>query len=504
MHLVYLLLAAAAAAQPPQPPQPPLQTARQLRVMEQVRAEAQAASAQGTQDLLAFLATAAFRDRLAALAPSLAGLAPADLLDALRADLAVSEIAHGFPANNNPTQTNALDLDLDIISNASWFYNQWQLPVLYEKREMAAYYELISFIAPAAAAEMGLWNMDAFSAPNPFGNIWPGGWPANLSEASDRVVYAVMNQDKVDYPCFLWGDVAVVFNNSYLRPMVILTPMDTGDFTSYCNQTFVDGFCPTWTNASACGEFWFCGWDAASSSCVSGTAGLSRHDCTVWPNHPMGTLDSFDHLYVPFANWYGEGAAADRLAFLIARSLLPWSETINMTVPYFDYYFEADLAGNPAFPDAVRFVIASIPDLFGTDLGTRVRALCAKWGWPLVWSLGTKAYPIPDPADTPYPDTWPATTRVLDPLSLRSTTVARNMTFAPDSADTMGRLWSAAVEFRATHPSPAPGDYRAWWAQMEAALDHTLFLQPLRGRSCGTPDRCIGTTRDGDDCVCYQ
>ena len=46
------------------------------------------------------------------------------------------------------------------------------------------------------------------------------------------------------------------------------------------------------------------------------------------------------------------------------------------------------MAGNPAFPDAVQFVIAQFRELFGTALGNKVQAWCNKWGWSLVWALG--------------------------------------------------------------------------------------------------------------------
>lgn len=102
-----------------------------------------------------------------------------------------------------------------------------------------------------------------------------------------------------------------------------------------------------------------------------------------------------------------------------------------MTIPNFDFYYEANLLGNPNFndgghlfkqscwlsntysnacngqcslkkyplrvPDAstlckgyVKFVVASLPALFG-DLawGVKVQQWCIQRGWTLLWSLGT-------------------------------------------------------------------------------------------------------------------
>ena len=58
------------------------------------------------------------------------------------------------------------------------------MPVLFPRREMQAYYQTISFLAPAAVTENGLWNFPAFTAPNPLGNVWEGGWPKDLGEGN--------------------------------------------------------------------------------------------------------------------------------------------------------------------------------------------------------------------------------------------------------------------------------------------------------------------------------
>jgi hypothetical protein len=42
--------------------------------------------------------------------------------------------------------------------------------------------------SPGSLPVPGMWQMDSFSAPIPYGHLWDGGWPANVSEASDRVV----------------------------------------------------------------------------------------------------------------------------------------------------------------------------------------------------------------------------------------------------------------------------------------------------------------------------
>jgi hypothetical protein len=59
-----------------------------------------------------------------------------EVLARYTAELDVSEIAHAFPAAYDPDQNNALDVDIGMARNATWFYNQWQLPVLFPEREV--------------------------------------------------------------------------------------------------------------------------------------------------------------------------------------------------------------------------------------------------------------------------------------------------------------------------------------------------------------------------------
>lgn len=71
--------------------------------------------------------------------------------------------------------------------------------------------------------ELDQWSLAPFTGKIPFGNgLWPGGWPSALSEASNRVVYNALNQHRLDFPNANWGDTAVVFKNSYIRPMTLL------------------------------------------------------------------------------------------------------------------------------------------------------------------------------------------------------------------------------------------------------------------------------------------
>ena len=521
--ICFAALSVLASAGPPDPspssfPAPPRMSAVQQEYMAGVRARAADAAAAATPPLLEFLATPLFRAALAQQSPALGALAPAALLHRFRDALPLSEIAHGFPANFDAASVNGLDFGLDVAEGATFFPNQWQLPLMYPARELEAFYELISFLAPAAATEVGLLGMRPFSRAIPFPSahpMWPGGFPANLSEASDRIVYGIFNQHKVDFPNFLWGDVALIFNNSRVGDMALLTPMDSGDFSIGCNATFTQQLCSSWTNASACGKFWYCQWgapDAAAAAAVCrGLGQSSEHDCSAWgTSHTLGTLEHFEHLLLPYAGWYRDAdeaqTRASRLASLFARALVPWQAAAalpNMTTyprGSFDYYFEANLAGNPPLPGAVAFAIASLPSLFGSAAGEALRRWATASRWALVWSLGANNGAHGETIPT---DGWPANTRVLDASVLPSAAVGWNLTDAASaSAASFDAQWAKTKAARAGAGSAGlPGSFfDGVWAALEA---EPLLLQPMYPGLCAAPASCIGTNRNGE-CVCVR
>eukprot|EP00750_Incisomonas_marina_P029131 INCI7051.1.p2 GENE.INCI7051.1~~INCI7051.1.p2 ORF type:complete len:256 (+),score=43.46 INCI7051.1:172-939(+) len=195
------LVCSTSVAPPPPPPPPPPMTPTQIAAMGRLSSAAQAAAQFALNTTLQMLADEVFVEELTRKLGGAAGVAalnlnisnPFDIWKRYSAELKVAEIAHAFPAAYNPNQNNALDLDVGMALNASWFYNQWQLPILFPHREAAATKEFIMFLAPSAATEVLLWGLEKFSAsiPEIFGpnTLWPGGYPANLSEASNRAVY---------------------------------------------------------------------------------------------------------------------------------------------------------------------------------------------------------------------------------------------------------------------------------------------------------------------------
>ena len=494
------------------PPLPPPQTNAQRVAMTRLADSAATASSAATPTLLRALAAPAFAANLTEVAPQLAHLTATELLQRWRAALEVTEIAHGFHARNDPTQNNALDLDVEIASSAAWFYNQWQLPVLFPQRESAAYYELMSFLGPAAAMEVNQYKLSPFTAPIPGRDpaapaLWPGHWPSDLDEASDRLVYAIFNQHQIDFPTWLWGDVAVVFNNSAVSDTLLLTPMDSGDYTCDCTS-FSKQFCAGWSNQSACQHFWYCRYDTATGSCGPART-TPKPTCTVWDGMTPGVAGHSDHLLLPFARWASEAAPEEvdyaRLALLFARQLQAWGSPgyPNMSVPAFDYYFEAQLLGNPRYDGAVKMVIADFAVNFGSDSGDEIKAWCAQRGWPLIWSSST--LPRNEPGSSPFQShgPWAAQGRVLDAAVLNRSTAAHNLS-APINAALAGqsRLWAAVKAVREENGT-STARFLSWWAELARETPAALQPAPLMPHDCATPHECIGATADRA-CVCYD
>ena len=138
----------------------------------------------------------------------------------------------------------------------------------------------------------------------------------------------------------------------------------------------------------------YCRFNTTSNTCGPGRT-EPKPACTVWDGMTPGTSGHSDHLLLPFARWASAlPTEVDyaRLALLFARQLQSWGSPgyPNMTVPAFDYYFEAQLLGNPRFDQgAVKMVVADFAVNFGTDSGDSIKTWCADRGWPLIWSSST-------------------------------------------------------------------------------------------------------------------
>ncbi len=418
----------------------------------------------------------------------------------------------------------AADVNLTQAANATWFYNEWQLQVLFPL--YIDIWEVIGgscSLGPAAAAELGIFGLPPFSAAIPHvPGAFPGGWPASLAEASDRVVYALFNQRRCTLPTAPWGDVSVIFAPSLTKDIVLLSPFDTGDYEVGCNSTYrtdmnkaFERDCALQKNRAACQSLdYMCTWNG--TACRSErSAGQEQQVTGYYPGEAMcnwtlrmGTMQDHNHVLLdnvmlsmgssspigpPGPAGGAKSAAAARLGALFKGMFEPLS---NRTDDGFtNDYFEAELLGTAAFPEGVHFILAGFDSLFGTADGELLQRWCVKWKWPLVWTATGGGW-------SPSSHSGGGPQRVLDPVVLQSSAAGQNYSSAAKSAlKRFQQLWHnhTAKPPERFPPGPSGGSGGGWSSL--AQILAPLGVEPLqRGRCAGD---CIGTIVASGHCVCY-
>lgn len=310
------------------------------------------------------------------------------------------------------------------------------------------------------------------------------------SEASDRMIYVAQNfyqQDTGSVPQF--GDTFVVFDTEYVRTMVLMAPWDTGMLhmsgcdadseallgqTSMVQEVDVQGFAPPGQSIN----------------------------CSAW-NGAVGTLDYHNHLILANFDIHADESksGSTRLDYAKAffqRSAFAGSYTDLPTLST-NGYWESNIVGNPR-TKAVKFLIGSFPELFGTDDGRRLQQVAEELSLPLAWAMGSGAGGSgPGPklmSSGPGPgprSPVPGNRRLLDPsLSLTNASLPAN------AASAFEELWQTAVTERAAG-SVSNSSVESWWASL---LESQVRLAPLTARACSERSGCIGTNTATDDCVC--
>jgi len=107
-----------------------------------------------------------------------------------------------------------------------------------------------------------------------------------------------------------FGPVGIVMNRDFVANATVLSPMDTGDYTSTCNATFTSLLCSQMgSDPKACGKFWFCAFDISKNKCDSMQAVLKEGveygspGCEHW-DHAPGSLRDFDHMILANAKFW--------------------------------------------------------------------------------------------------------------------------------------------------------------------------------------------------------
>jgi len=228
---------------------PPFATPAQEKAREAIAAASIGASALATSAVLARLDDGEFRQRLQEVAPPAVSSASAnELLADLRASVDVAEFVHGFPSSLLEPSAYMPAVAVGVLEYLRYLPSMWELVAgRLSSMETRAYWSMFMYLGPCAVTEVGGWGLPPFSGALPVpGPIpgqpsaapWPGAYPANLTEASGRAVYTVLNVHRVDLPAELYGDVSLVLNRSEaLNGAAVLSPMDSGDWSLACDPS---------------------------------------------------------------------------------------------------------------------------------------------------------------------------------------------------------------------------------------------------------------------------
>lgn len=412
-------------------PTPPVQTEAQKALFAKKQAAAKEASEAATPKVLEFFDLPAFREGLAECCPDAAQLSSAELLEQFRAEVRAAELAHAFPSTD---ATQKDDTNIGLQKQYPWFLNLWQAALINLGEVDSALYP----------AETDLFGCTPFAT----GTV-------TWEEASDRLVYIAHNLRQLDLGSILeYGDVDVIFSSGYARDMVLITPVDSGNYEHF----------------------------------------YMHYNKSYWDPPVLGTLDYHDHMIL--ASWGMDTTGFDpensimeealgmfrRSAFAGNYSKIPPADT-----NYFDRYWEANIVGNPR-NDGVKFLAGSFKDLFGTATGVELRELCDQNSWPLIWALGDAATGGDGTIQ------FAGNERVLDPFAV----AALNITKPADAADSFTELWQQVVSAR-EQKEPSASQWVAWW---QAYRGSQTRLAPVTARACADVDTCIGTDLMSGDCVC--
>lgn len=476
---------------------PPFVTPKQADSLKRISSTARAESEAAFDSAVQLLDRSSFRTLLAQADPALANIPSETLLLCWQQQLSIAEIAHGVAARQPDSQ-----LDSPAIFDPSWeiFPNQWQLPMLHSDFGTSLW-RFLSYYPEEDSMEVDWLGLPSFSSVS---NYWTNGYPSSLDEASNRLIYAVLNQNRHTLPAYRWGDISFVFNRSgFLHSSVVLSPVDTGDWRIQCKKSVGEKICSVWESETACTQVWGCGWSNEYNCCDAVFKNSTKSpflNCSVLEDIKPGTLDYAVHLLEPFARAYGDEFVDVRLADLIAASLAPGYLTPGR---YFQpngvpLYFEADIVGNVPLPSGISLVVLDIASLFGTNLGELIQRLALVRDWPIVWSATLSS----DFCTNHTSGTRGG--RVLDPVVLENKPNLLNVSITSiySQRELFEDMWQT-IKAQRVGDNPLSCDaVEKLWANMASLLSPNLMVMPIVLKTCENVDSCIGMVKHSNECIC--
>ena len=285
---------------------------------------------------------------------SVANHSASDLLERLRAEVRVAELAHNFPA---VAGGHFSDMTISLMETYPWYLNQYEValvggspPPMTSRRGCTPFGCPHPDLAGVLGADTP--NFENYAEETIFGCPPFVGRNPTWDEATNRLIYVALNVRRADtgsMPTF--GDVGMVFRHKDVAEMVEIAAIDTGLWEMSCN--------------------------------TSSTPGHGFHlniNCTFGDITKIGTLDHFDHVLLGnLGIWAASGKGmlppstiGGEAAKLLARSGLAdagydaLSPQDNQMDVY--KYLESNLLGNPPL-EAVKVFLPLFGAVFGTARG---------------------------------------------------------------------------------------------------------------------------------------
>lgn len=457
---------------------PALLTDWQKQFLADAQAPAAAASKLAEQFLLQEMRTPAFRAQLLMQgwgSWKIAFKSAEELLEDIRASLHSSEFVFSFgldkaSAKLHPGQP---DWSIKSIDEFGHIPTLWELKVDGKAPSIPqAQWELVD------AEETGLYRQQNFKKPA----------DPTMEEAALRPGYVSGNLVRFDGGIFQYGVYAPVYRQSVLKERSVVIGHDGGGWESVCNKT-----------ASKLNNHWWAPAVKYIAPCDGIFAGGEKGKVT------FATMDNLMHAF--YANTrvfkiFGEG-----LARRVYQMLVPGAK---MHLLEDNMYLEAALFG-PARAEDLKVMVASFPNIFGTQDADDLRDFCKRHKLPLAWALDggsmretfAQDHPLKWLPDSPFAHWEVNGDRLLDPSSWEFVNID-----APSGVDA---AWSEVEKkVRAARkvvsngkPALSSSSLGKWWSNLKVAGG---TVHGLNGGDCADDiDLCFGISGDAKGtCICRE
>uniref|UniRef100_A0A7S3JZZ1 ILEI/PANDER domain-containing protein n=1 Tax=Aureoumbra lagunensis TaxID=44058 RepID=A0A7S3JZZ1_9STRA len=403
--------------------------------------------------------------------PSIASMSSEALAQGIDNELRYAELVSNFEADGGGMDS----FSLNDAQEDNYWPNSWEMIFLSNETSLNCSDYIVQ-----QAAEENLYGFPPFSSTN-------NCIPPNFQAAANRPVYTAINSLRIDVGNPAFGDVSLVWRRSNFADVAgIVAHCDTGIWEFECD--------PVQAHPQ---DFW-----------------LDHPNCTQGPPGPFfGSLTHFSHLFQHSNNFFND---TNWLGLQTCRMLSTedWGVEALVTASQTLEYWETVVAKTASLtPSRIRFVIASFASLFGHDeIGDRLRRICRRKGWILVWGFGDSLFaaaPDYDSSKTPKP----FNRRLLDPITLDNTTLVHDTSSLPmnhaQEIQIFQKHWRIARDAR---PWSNASQWHDAFDALSSDLSITSHIAPLSARDdCPHPEDCIGTVPSPFSkenkrryCLCYK